>query len=102
MREVTSAASVSLGLEVTSAVVLHCLQVRVVIIGHDPSHDPDEACGLSFGVPPGTHCPPGLLNIFDELRNDVGCTSFPNGDLSSWADQGVLLLNSVSGAPSRL
>ena len=78
--------------------MLRCLQVRVVILGNDPYFEPDEACGLSFGVPPGTRCPPGLLNIFDELRNDVGCTSFPNGDLSSWADQGVLLLNSVSDA----
>ena len=74
------------------------MQVRVVIIGQDPYHGPGQACGLSFSVPPGVRLPSSLLNIFKELRDDVGCPVIRNGDLSSWADQGVLLLNAVSAS----
>lgn len=69
--------------------------VRVVILGQDPYHGEGEACGLSFAVNRGIRIPPSLRNIFKELQNDTGTTIPSHGDLSAWARQGVLLLNSV-------
>ena len=68
---------------------------KVVILGQDPYHGPGQAHGLSFSVLPGVTPPPSLLNIFKELATDIGCTIPNNGCLKSWADQGVLLLNTV-------
>lgn len=70
-------------------------QVRVVVLGQDPYHNPGQAHGLSFSVPTGTRVPPSLGNIFRELQSDVGLTPPAHGCLASWAAQGVLLLNSV-------
>lgn len=70
-------------------------QVRVVIIGQDPYHGPGQAHGLSFSVPAGVPLPPSLRNIFQEIESDLGVTMSGNGDLTSWADQGVLLLNAT-------
>ena len=68
--------------------------VRVVILGQDPYHEPGQAHGLAFSVPKDTALPPSLKNIFKELESDVGTTR-ACGDLSDWAKQGVLLLNTV-------
>lgn len=68
---------------------------RVVILGQDPYHGDGQAHGLSFSVQPGIAPPPSLLNIFKELATDLGCTVPNNGYLKPWADQGVLLLNTV-------
>ena len=68
---------------------------KVVILGQDPYHGPNQAHGLSFSVQPGVKFPPSLRNIFQELENDVGCEIPANGDLRGWAKQGVLLLNTV-------
>ena len=71
-------------------------KVSVVIIGQDPYHGKNQAHGLSFSVPKGMKAPPSLVNIFKELKNDVGLTvDNNNGDLTSWAKQGVLLLNAA-------
>ena len=70
-------------------------QVRVVIVGQDPYHGPGQAHGLSFSVPPGVAIPPSLRNIFKELHRDIGMPIPKNGTLSSWATQGVLLLNAI-------
>lgn len=70
-------------------------QVRVLILGQDPYHDLGQAHGLSFSVPPGVKTPPSLRNIFRELRDDLGMEPAEHGCLESWADQGVLLLNTV-------
>jgi len=70
-------------------------QVKVVILGQDPYHGPGQAHGLSFSVKPGVGIPPSLLNMFKELRDDLGCYIPNNGDLRKWAEQGVLLLNAV-------
>lgn len=70
-------------------------QLRVIILGQDPYHGAGQAHGLSFSVPKGVTYPPSLKNIFKELVSDVGCSYPATGDLSSWAKQGVLLLNSV-------
>ncbi len=67
--------------------------VKVVILGQDPYHGPKQAHGLSFSVKPGVPAPPSLLNIYKELRDDLGCYIPNNGYLKKWADQGVLLLN---------
>jgi uracil-DNA glycosylase len=67
--------------------------VKVVIIGQDPYHNPGQAHGLSFSVPDGIAKPPSLLNIFKELKNDLGIAIPENGNLTKWASQGVLLLN---------
>jgi uracil-DNA glycosylase len=67
---------------------------KVVIIGQDPYHGPGQANGLCFSVAPGVQMPPSLLNIFKEVTNDTGAPMPPDGDLSRWARQGVLLLNS--------
>lgn len=68
---------------------------KVVILGQDPYHGPGQAHGLSFSVRPGVTPPPSLVNIFKELAADIGCTIPNNGCLKPWADQGVLLLNTV-------
>lgn len=70
-------------------------EVKVVILGQDPYHDEGQAMGLSFSVPSGFKLPSSLQNIFKELENDLGIPRSKNGDLSSWAKQGVLLLNAV-------
>jgi uracil-DNA glycosylase len=69
--------------------------VRVVILGQDPYHGPDQAHGLSFSVKNGVRIPPSLSNIFTELESDLGIKRPSHGDLTGWAMQGVLLLNSV-------
>jgi uracil-DNA glycosylase len=68
---------------------------RVVILGQDPYHGPGQAHGLSFSVKEGISTPPSLQNMFKELRDDVGCFIPNNGHLLKWAQQGVLLLNTV-------
>jgi len=70
-------------------------QVRVVIIGQDPYHGPGQAMGLSFSVPQGVKVPPSLVNIYKELGTDLGLQMSGSGDLTPWADQGVLLLNAT-------
>ena len=70
-------------------------QVKVVIIGQDPYHGPDQAHGLSFSVKKGIKTPPSLQNIYKELNNDLGCTIPAHGNLTKWAEQGVLLLNAI-------
>ena len=70
-------------------------KVKVVIIGQDPYHGPGEAMGLSFSVPRGKRVPPSLKNIYKELNTDLGCAIPDHGDLSGWANQGVLLLNAM-------
>ena len=67
--------------------------VKVVILGQNPYHGPNQAHGLSFSVNPGVRIPPSLLNIYKELNSDLGCYIPNNGYLKKWADQGVLLLN---------
>lgn len=69
--------------------------VKVVILGQDPYHGPNQAHGLSFSVKPGIPAPPSLMNIYKELNCDVGCYIPNNGYLKKWADQGVMLLNTV-------
>ncbi len=68
-------------------------EVKVVILGQDPYHNPGEAMGLSFSVPKGVKVPPSLKNIYKELANDVGCFVPTHGDLTHWANQGVFMLN---------
>ncbi|MBQ4404529.1 MAG: uracil-DNA glycosylase [Selenomonadaceae bacterium] len=68
---------------------------KVVILGQDPYHEPGQAHGLSFSVLPNVPPPPSLMNIFKELRDDLGCFIPNNGCLKPWAEQGVLLLNAV-------
>jgi uracil-DNA glycosylase len=71
-------------------------QVKVVILGQDPYHGPDQAHGLAFSVKPTVRIPPSLLNIYKELRTDIPGFTMPNhGYLENWAQQGVLLLNTV-------
>lgn len=70
-------------------------KVKVVIIGQDPYHEPGQAHGLCFSVPNGITPPPSLVNIYKEIESDLGRPSSTNGDLTHWADQGVLLLNST-------
>lgn len=70
-------------------------KVKVVILGQDPYHGPRQAHGLSFSVLPGVEPPPSLVNIFKELKDDLGCTIPSHGCLRHWAEQGVLLLNTV-------
>ena len=69
--------------------------VRVVILGQDPYHGPGQAHGLCFSVAPGVRVPPSLDNIFKEIQRDLGFARPDHGCLTSWADRGVLLLNSV-------
>jgi len=68
-------------------------KVKVIILGQDPYHNPGQAHGLSFSVPDGVAPPPSLLNIYKEITADLGVQMPRNGNLSKWADQGVLLLN---------
>ena len=70
-------------------------EVKVVILGQDPYHGPGQAHGLSFSVQPGVKIPPSLRNMFKELASDVGCSVPDNGTLTGWAQQGVLMLNTV-------
>jgi uracil-DNA glycosylase len=70
-------------------------KVKVVILGQDPYHNYGQAHGLSFSVPKGIAKPPSLVNIFKELENDLGIKPAIDGDLSKWAQQGVLLLNAT-------
>lgn len=69
--------------------------VKVVILGQDPYHGPGQAHGLSFSVKPGVKTPPSLRNMFKELAEDIGCAVPQDGTLSGWAEQGVLMLNTV-------
>lgn len=69
--------------------------VKVVILGQDPYHGPNQANGLAFSVQPDVVLPPSLRNIYQELTSDLGISPPVNGDLSCWAKQGVLLLNTV-------
>jgi uracil-DNA glycosylase len=69
--------------------------VRVVLLGQDPYHDDGQAHGMCFSVRPGVRVPPSLRNMYKELSTDLGCTIPDHGYLTSWADQGVLLLNTV-------
>lgn len=69
--------------------------VKVVIIGQDPYHEMGQAMGLSFSVPQGIMMPPSLINIFKEIQMDLGKSMPANGDLTRWAQQGVLLLNAT-------
>lgn len=70
-------------------------KVRVVILGQDPYHGPGQAHGLCFSVQPGVRIPPSLVNIYKELESDLGIRRANHGFLEHWAQQGVLLLNSV-------
>lgn len=70
-------------------------KVKVVILGQDPYHGPNQAHGLSFSVKEGVPFPPSLLNIFKEINRDLNHPMPANGDLTRWADQGVLLLNAT-------
>ena len=69
--------------------------VKVLILGQDPYINPNQAHGLCFSVQPGNDAPPSLKNIYEELKNDLGCYIPNNGYLEKWARQGVLLLNTV-------
>lgn len=70
-------------------------KVKAVIIGQDPYHNPDQAMGLCFSVPKTVKRPPSLLNIYKEINRDLGYDIPTHGDISSWADEGVLLLNAM-------
>jgi uracil-DNA glycosylase len=75
----------------------HCPfdRAKVVILGQDPYHEPGQAHGLCFSVREGVPFPPSLVNIFKEIENDTGTPAPKSGDLTRWADQGVLLLNAT-------
>lgn len=79
------------------AALRHCPldRIKVLILGQDPYHGANQAHGLSFSVPPQTPIPPSLINIFKELKSDVGVETPAHGCLIDWAKQGVLLLNTV-------
>lgn len=70
-------------------------KVKVVILGQDPYHEPNQAMGLAFSVPRGEKIPPSLRNIYKELESDLNMPAPTHGDLTKWAEQGVLLLNTV-------
>jgi len=70
-------------------------KVKVVIIGQDPYHGPDQAHGLCFSVQPQIKIPPSLANVYKEIESDLGIKMPPHGHLKSWAEQGALLLNSI-------
>ncbi len=70
-------------------------KVKVVILGQDPYHGPGEAMGLSFSVPTGISVPPSLRNVYKELERDLGIERPSQGDLTSWSQQGVLLINAM-------
>jgi len=75
----------------------HCPfdKVKVVVLGQDPYHEPNQAHGLCFSVKEGVPAPPSLINIYKEISSDLGKPATRNGDLTRWADQGVLLLNAT-------
>ena len=70
-------------------------KLKVVILGQDPYHNPNQAMGLSFSVPNGVKIPPSLMNIYKELQKDIGMPIPTTGNLTKWAEQGVLLLNAA-------
>lgn len=70
-------------------------EVKVVILGQDPYHQPGQAMGLSFSVPKDVKVPPSLKNVFKELNDDLNIEIPDHGDLTSWSEQGVLLLNAI-------
>lgn len=70
-------------------------RVKVVILGQDPYHGPGQAMGLSFSVPEGVKIPPSLLNMFKELREDLGCSIPSHGNLEKWAVQVLLLISFI-------
>lgn len=70
-------------------------EVKAVILGQDPYHEPGQAHGLCFSVKPGVDIPPSLVNIYTELHDDIGCPVPKDGYLINWAKQGVLMLNTV-------
>lgn len=70
-------------------------KVKVVLLGQDPYHNEGQAHGLCFSVPDGIQKPPSLVNMFKELKDDLGCTEPKSGDLSKWAHEGVLLMNTA-------
>jgi len=70
-------------------------KVKVVILGQDPYHEPGQAHGLCFSVQKGVEIPPSLVNIYKELHDDLGCEIPNHGCLTSWAEQGVLMLNTI-------
>ena len=70
-------------------------KLKIVLLGQDPYHQENQAMGLSFSVPPGVKIPPSLRNIYKELESDLGIKPAKSGDLSKWAKEGVLLLNSI-------
>lgn len=76
-------------------------KVKVVILGQDPYHNPGEAMGLCFSVPLGIKTPPSLINIYKEIKNSLGIDPPAHGDLSSWTNQGVLLLNAMLTVEAR-
>ena len=69
--------------------------VKAVILGQDPYHEPGQAHGLCFSVKKGVRIPPSLVNIYAQLHDDLGCYVPDNGDLTKWAEEGVMLLNTV-------
>ena len=76
-------------------------QVKVVVLGQDPYHGPNQAHGLSFSVPKGVRTPPSLKNIYKERAKDLGIAPTEHGELTSWSKRGVLLLNTVLTVRSR-
>ena len=70
-------------------------KVKVVILGQDPYHNPNQAMGLSFSVPKDVRTPPSLVNIYKEINADLGLPIATHGDLTNWAQQGVFLLNAI-------
>lgn len=68
-------------------------EIKVVILGQDPYHEPNQAMGLAFSVPKGERIPPSLVNIYKEIESEMGYKMANHGDLTEWAKQGVLLLN---------
>ncbi|MBK7427889.1 MAG: uracil-DNA glycosylase [Saprospiraceae bacterium] len=76
--------------------------VKVIIIGQDPYHNPGQAMGLCFSVPKGIKTPASLVNIYKELKSDLCCEIPPHGDLSRWAEQGVFLLNAMLSVEQNL
>lgn len=70
-------------------------KVKVVILGQDPYHEPNQACGMCFAVKPGNPLPKSLINIYREIHDDLGLNMSTNGYLVKWATQGVLLINTV-------
>ncbi len=83
------------GMRLAALALTPLAAVKVVILGQDPYHGPGQAHGLSFSVPDGVRVPPSLRNIFQELASDLGLPRAASGNLSRWAQHGVLLLNAV-------